>query len=499
MALLDIETVSKSFDGFQALSAASFSAKAGEVHALLGENGAGKSSLMNVVAGLYRPDSGRIRIKGEDVSIDDPITAKRLGVGMVHQHFKLVRSFNAIENILLASSAEHYSSGTAEVERAVRANIEQLDFELDLTKPVGLLSVAEQQRVEIVKVLINEPNILILDEPSAVLTDAEAEGLLRTMRKLASRGAAVVLVTHKLGEVKAFADRVTIMRRGKTVTTIDPNTQSVADLTALIVGELVAETRHPAQAIGSTLLFLDSVSGCRSDGHRSLVDASLKVRSGEIYGIAGVGGNGQTELAEIIMGVRSPTGGRIEFIGLGDVTGAGAGARRDFGLVSIPADRQAYALAGDLSIGDNYSVHGVRTGVLGGWARVDANTAKYAAETAVKAFDVQGVRAVRQRAGLLSGGNAQKLVIAREFASQPRVVIAHSPSRGLDVRATSDVHRRLLEARDAGAAVLLISEDLDEILLLSDRIGVMSGGRIVREFDTPADRQDVGKAMVHHD
>lgn len=499
MTLLDIKSVSKSFDGFQALSSAKFAVKSGEVHALLGENGAGKSSLMNVVAGLYRPDSGRIRIHGKEVAIDDPTTAKNLGIGMVHQHFKLVQSFTAVENILLASGLQSYDAGVTEVKREITRCNKELGFEINLDRPVGLLSVAEQQRVEILKVLVSNPKILIFDEPSAVLTDTEADSLLRTMRKLAKKGAAVVLVTHKLPEVKAFADRATIMRKGKTVRTVDPKKISVEELTSLIVGELVSETRHPAQSVGDIIMKLDAVSGVRSDGYRSLVDATFQVRQGEIYGIAGVGGNGQTELAEIIMGVRTPSSGRIDFIGQGDVTNSGAACRRDFGLVSIPADRQAYALAGDLSIGDNYSVHGVRKGSFGNWAIINTVQAKSETECAVKTFDVQGVRAIRQRAGLLSGGNAQKLVIAREFASQPRIVMAHSPSRGLDVRAASDVHRRLLKARDSGAGVLLISEDLDEILLLADRIGVMSGGRIVREFETPADRQDIGKAMVHHD
>jgi ABC-type uncharacterized transport system ATPase subunit len=497
-AALELTAISKSFDGFQALSGASFAVEPGEVHALLGENGAGKSSLMNVAAGLYLPDEGRIRVHGRDVAIGGPSEAKRLGIGMVHQHYKLVKAFNAVENILLARGGLSYSQGLADVEAAIRRQSEAVGFEIDLKRPVGSLSVAEQQRVEILKVLVDGAKILILDEPSAVLTDREAEGLLAMMRRLAGQGAAVVLVTHKLGEVTGHADRVTVMRGGRSVTTTDPKGLSAAELTTLIVGASVCETAHLATSVGAPILTVAGVAGCRADGHRILTDASFELRSGEIFGIAGVGGNGQTELAEILMGVKKPLSGRITLAAAGDITASGPRRRRDLGLVSIPADRHAYGLAGDLSIADNYAVNGVLAGRFGGWFRVNHRGMRAKAREAIRAFDVQGVRDLRQKAALLSGGNAQKLVIAREFAAIPRIVLAHSPSRGLDMRATSEIHRRLREARDGGAGVLLISEDLDEILLLSDRIGVMSRGRIVGEFPAPGDRQAIGAAMVHH-
>lgn len=499
MPILELHDVSKSFDGFQAVADASFDLVPGELHALLGENGAGKSSLMNIVAGLYRPDKGRIRVKGEDVHIDGPSIAKKLGIGMVHQHYKLVKAFNAVENILLAAGADKYRTGLAEVEKSVCEHCEEMGFAVDLKRPVGALSVAEQQRVEILKVLVNGAEIIILDEPSAVLTDSEAAALLKVMRTLAAKGAAVVLITHKLGEVKAFADRVTIMRGGRTVTTADPKGSSLADLTAKIIGQAVCETRHPAKAIGAPVLHLKAITGARADGHRTLHGVDLTLRAGELYGIAGVGGNGQPELAEILMGVNRPTGGTLEFVGAGDISRSNPAERRKLGLVCIPADRATYGLAGELSICENYIVTGVRSGRFGSWTRVNWRSGAASTKDAVSAFEVLGVRSTRQKASLLSGGNAQKLVIARELASPPRIVVAHSPSRGLDARATSEVRRRLLEARDAGAAVLLISEDLDEIMLMSDRIGVMTRGRIVQEFEAPADRQLLGKAMVHHD
>jgi general nucleoside transport system ATP-binding protein len=496
---LELVGISKSFDGFMALSGASFAVLPGEVHALLGENGAGKSSLMNVAAGLYAPDEGQIFVNGERAVIRGPNDAKAVSIGMVHQHFKLVKPFDALENIFLFSPRGSYKRGLREIEAEVRRHSDEVGFELDLRRPVGSLSIAEQQRVEILKVLVGGARILILDEPTAVLSDMESERLLKTLRGVAGRGTAVVLVTHKLREVIAHADRVTVMRGGKTIATTDPRKASVADLTQMVVGSTVTERPAPSEKVGAPMLTVTDLRGERPGGHMPLIGASFTVRSGEIYGIAGVDGNGQTVLAEILMGVLKPLGGRIEMNGAGSVTNDGAEKRRTQGLVSIPADRQAYGLAGDLSVAENYAVSGVLAGSFGSWLRVHGNRVRAVTREAVTAFDVQGVRSTRQKAALLSGGNAQKLVIAREFAGRPRVVLAHSPSRGLDVRAAAAVHQRLREARDAGAGVLLISEDLDEILLLSDLVGVMNRGRIVAEFPAPADRHAVGRAIVHHE
>jgi simple sugar transport system ATP-binding protein len=418
---------------------------------------------------------------------------------MVHQHYKLVKTFNAVENILLANRRRGgYAKGLREVEAAIRRHGEELGFEIDLRRPVGALSIAEQQRVEILKVLVGGARILILDEPTAVLTDQESDRLLRTVRELAARGTAVVLVTHKLAEVINHADRVTVMRGGRTVATTDPRQASVADLTTLIVGSTIAEKPEPSKKIGDAVLTVSELRGARADGHEMLSGATFTVRGGEIFGIAGVGGNGPTELAEILMGVLPPKSGSVALAAAGDISGSRPRDRRASGFVSIPADRHGFGLAGDLSIAENYAVAGVVAGGYGSWARIRTGALRNAANRAVAEFDVQGVRSPRQKAALLSGGNAQKLVIAREFSGQPRLVLAHSPSRGLDVRAAAAVHQRLREARDAGAGILLISEDLDEIMLLSDTIGVMSRGRIVATFGAPADRNAVGRAMVHH-
>ncbi len=495
---LELSGITKSFDGFMALSSVDFAVAPGEVHALLGENGAGKSSLMNVAAGLYAPDEGAIRINGRPAVIRGPLDAKANSIGMVHQHFKLVRPFNALENILLSDSRGGYSRGLARIAAEVKTHCEALGFAVDLDKPVGMLSIAEQQRIEILKVLVGGARILILDEPTAVLSDEESDRLLRTIRSIAARGTAVVLVTHKLGEVIAHADRVTVMRGGKAIATADPRAVSVPELTQMIVGSSVHEVPAPSQNIGDPLLTVADLRGSRSDGHVALTGASFTVRAGEIYGIAGVGGNGQTELAEILMGVRRPLSGRIDIAGVEDLLIEAPQQRRAQGLAFIPADRHTWALAGGLSVAENFAVAGVVAGRYGSSIRVDVAAIRAAARKAVEAFDVQGVRSPGQKAGLLSGGNAQKLVIAREFSGSPRVVLAHSPSRGLDVRASAAVHGRLRAARDAGAGVLLISEDLDEILLLSDRVGVMNRGRIAAEFTTPVERHAVGRALVHH-
>ncbi len=495
---LELSGIKKTFDGVVALDGAVFSAKPGEVHALLGENGAGKSSLMNIAAGFYVPDAGTLAVNGEMVALSGPADARRRGIGMVHQHFKLVKPFTVAENILLANPQSAYRSGIRDVRDNVRKQAAQLGFNIDPERRVGDLSVAEQQQVEIIKVLIGGTRILILDEPTAVLTDAEAERLLEIVRRLARSGVAVVLVTHKLNEVKRHADAVTIMRGGRTVATPDPRAASTAELTELTVGQTAPLPVRAERPQGATRLNVGALHCARNDGQVMVSDASFFVRAGEIYGLAGVSGNGQAELAETLIGAREPLSGEIWLEGPGDVAPLPPAVRREAGLAAIPADRYAFALAGSLSVADNFTVATIKSGRYGPPWLIDRGAMRRDAAEAVTAYDVQGVRGVGQKAALLSGGNAQKLVISREFSRLPAVVVAHSPSRGLDARACAAVHERLLAARDRGAAVVLISEDLDEILALSDRIGVMTRGRIVAEFDRPADRQAIGRAMVDH-
>ncbi|WP_315836308.1 ABC transporter ATP-binding protein [Bradyrhizobium prioriisuperbiae] len=495
---LQLVGIRKSFDGALALDGASFESRAGEVHALLGENGAGKSSLMNVAAGLYAPDAGSIVINGSDVALNGPADARRHGIGMVHQHFKLVRPFTVAENVLLANPRPHFSSGIRDIRAAIRKQAADLAFDIDPDRRIDAMTVAEQQQVEIIKVLVGGATILVLDEPTAVLTDAESESLLTTVRRLAAAGTAVVLVTHKLHEVKRFADAVTIMRGGRTVASLDPRRASAEELTELTVGQTAALPERTPHEGGPTRLNVGALTYARGDGRTMLNNTSFHVRAGEIYGIAGVSGNGQSELAEALIGAIEPNSGEIWLDTIGNISHADRSKRRDAAIAAVPADRYAYALAGSLSLADNFAVAHIRSGRYGGVARLNRSAMRREARDAVKDYDVQGVRSVGQKASLLSGGNAQKLVIAREFSRDPQVVVAHSPSRGLDVRACAAVHQRLIAARERGAAIVLISEDLDEILSLSDRIGVMTKGAIVAEFKRPADRQAIGRAMVDH-
>ncbi|RMQ12818.1 ABC transporter, ATP-binding protein [Pseudomonas viridiflava] len=496
---LQLTGISKSFDGFKALIDADFTACWGEVHALLGENGAGKSSLMNIAAGLYAPETGTLLLDDNPVRLQGPRDASRYRIGMVHQHFKLVKPFTVAQNILLALPEQpgegSYRKRLRALEQEIVSKADELGFAIDPTRTVDSLSVAEQQRVEILKVLLAGARILILDEPTAVLTDQEAERLLLTVQAFARQGAAVILVTHKMADVKRYADRVTVMRGGRTVQTVDPQKVSVEQLVQLTVGESVPVAEHHCATPGEVRL---QVRDLRSVGG-ALNGVNMTLHAGQIYGIAGVGGNGQAELANALMGLPQATEGDIHMTSFGDLRSASADQRRQLRIASIPADRYGAALAGSLSVAENFGIGNIHSGQYGSFWRLGYKRLKQDAQRAVADFDVQGVRSLDQKAALLSGGNAQKLVIAREFSRDPQLVLVHSPSRGLDVRATQAVHARLRAARDTGAAVLVISEDLDEVLSLADRIGVMNGGRIVAEFDYPADRQAIGKAMVSHE
>lgn len=493
---LRLTGIRKTFDGFVALDDAHYTLRWGELHALLGENGAGKSSLMNIAAGLYAPEAGSLYVDDNAVRLSGPRDAALHRIGMVHQHFKLVQTFTVAENVMLGmprNDLRSHRRRLASLRDAIVAQADALGLAIDPDARVGTLSIAEQQRVEILKVLLAGARIVILDEPTAVLTDAEAARLLDAMKALAAQGAAVALVTHKIADVRRHADRVTIMRAGHTVVTLDPRSTSESELVAAALGEaLPPAERRPGRPRDLCFAMRDVSAG----DHNALERINFSIRAGEIYGLAGVGGNGQSEVVAAILGVLPIASGAIELTGAGELRAMSANARRALGIAVIPADRYRLGLAGALSVADNFGVAHLHEGRYGGVLRIDRATLEADTQAAVTAFDVRGVRSAAQKAALLSGGNAQKLVIAREFSREVRFVVAHSPSRGLDMRAAAQVHERLLAARDAGAGVLLISEDLDEILTLADRIGVISRGRIVAAFDAPADRHAIGEAMI---
>jgi general nucleoside transport system ATP-binding protein len=496
--VLELSRIRKTFGEFVALDDVGIELQQGEVHALLGENGAGKSTLMNIAAGLYTPDAGACSINGEEVHLSGPREARSRGVVMVQQHFQLVRTCSVVENVLLANPTAHYRSGLQEAAAKIRDLATELGFEIDPWAQIHALSLAEQQRVEILKVLIAGARVIILDEPTAVLADAEADRLLDMLRVLTKRGAVVVLVTHKLREVTRTADRVTIMRGGRKVGTFPAKEVSPSAMAKMIVGSDVMISVRESRKAGEDILNIVSLKCARADGHETVNSVSLHVRSYEIFGIAGVSGNGQSELMDVLMGIRPPLAGSIEVVGLGELSSIPPHRRRDGGISFIPADRYRHALASGLSVQDNYVIGQVGSGKYGSLAQMNFGAMKNDTMAALSEYDVLGVRSLRQKAALLSGGNAQKLVLARELRNRPRVVIAHNPSRGLDVRATAAVQQRLLAARDEGAAVVLISEDLDEIMQMSDRIGVLARGRIVAEFESPADRHAIGQAMTGH-
>ncbi len=493
---IQMDGIVKAFGGKRVLDDVNFSAEWGQVHALLGENGAGKSSLMNVLAGLYLPEDGTIALDGTAERINGPAHARDLGIGMVHQHFKLVRPFSVAENVMMANQQRSWRTGLRQTVATIEKLSAELGFEIDPMARIDRISVAEQQRVEIIKVLASGARYLVLDEPTAVLTDAESERLLATTRDIAEKGASVVLITHKLREALEFADWVTVMRAGKTVASTSSGDLSAADLARLMVGTAPPdESVAPGQA-GAEVLSVSNLQACRDDGVQTVNDLSLAVQGGEIYGVAGVGGNGQTELAEILMGVRAPLGGEVK-LDSEDITKRHPRTRRRRGIRSVPADRFRYGLSPDLSVGDNYSITKLTSGSYGSFLWVSQSALRKNTRAAIERFEIQGA-GTATRAGLLSGGNAQKLVLARELSDDSRLIISHSPTRGLDVRACAAVHEHLVAARDAGAAVLLISEDLDEILMLSDRVGVLNRGRIVGEFSRPVNRVSVGECMAGH-
>lgn len=449
------------------------------MHALLGENGAGKTTLMNVVYGLTRADAGEMRFDGQPVEVSSPTDAIRLGIGMVHQHFMLIPPLTVAENVVLGH--ETARRGVMDLEEAYRAVAElsaRHGLEVDPRARVADLSVGMQQRVEILKTLYRGARLLVLDEPTAVLTPPEAARLFEVIRQLTDAGSAVIFITHKLGEVMAVADRITVMRRGKVVGTTTPAASSPAELARLMVGRPVLlrvdkGTAHP----GEPVLKLEDLA-VADDLHHVVVDGvNLQVRAGEIVGIAGVEGNGQDQLIEAILGLRHPSRGRIELDGR-DLTRASTRRVLLEGVGHIPADRQAMGVIQDLTVADNLVlVTFDREPYARGLLRRLAPVLEHARRV-IKAFDIR-TEGPEQRLGSLSGGNQQKVVVAREMDAEPRLLVASQPTRGVDVGSIEFIHQQLVRRRDAGMGVLLISSELDEILSLADRVAVMYRGRLV--------------------
>jgi ABC-type uncharacterized transport system ATPase subunit len=494
---LELRGITKRFPGIVANDRIDFDLRPGEVHALLGENGAGKSTLMNVLYGLYRPDEGEIRIRGDAVSISSPKDAINLGIGMVHQHFMLIPVMTVAENIVLGTEPRREGAllDLRSAEARVRELSEQYGLAVDPRSRIQNISVGTQQRVEILKALYRGAEILILDEPTAVLTPQEATELFRVLRSLTEQGMSIIFISHKLKEVLSIADRVTVLRRGKKVETSPRADATEESLARLMVGRdvLLRVGKEPADP-GEPLLHVDGLVVLDDRGLEAVRGVSFEVRAGEIVGIAGVDGNGQTELIDAITGLRRPARGKIR-IGDRDMTAADARDVLDEGVGHIPEDRQARGLVLEFTLAENIGLEDYRHAPGSRWGWLFPARLVERARRLLREFDVRG-GGPSTRASALSGGNQQKVVIAREVGRDPRVLVAAQPTRGLDVGAIEYVHRRLVEVRDAGKAVLLISLELDEILSLSDRILVLYEGGIAGEYEAGASENELGVAMT---
>jgi ABC-type uncharacterized transport system ATPase subunit len=493
---LEAAGIVKAFPGVLANDHVDFELRSGEIHALLGENGAGKSTLMNILAGLYRPDEGEIRLDGRVVSFGAPRDAIEAGLGMVHQHFTLVPSQTVTENILLGLRQPRFLLDERRFEAEVARLAAEFGLRVHPRAKVWQLSVGEQQRVEILKLLYRGARILILDEPTAVLAPQEAEDLFRTLKAMTTAGRSVVFISHKLNEVVAIADRITVMRRGRVTAAGQPAAGvTKRDLARLMVGrDLFGLYEKAPLTPGDVLLAATDIEAEGDRGLPALRGVSLEVRAREIVGIAAVAGNGQTELAEVITGLRRCSG-TIRIAGE-VVSNRPPRDAIKAGVAHVPEDRTGVGSAPNLSVSDNLIMKRFKEPpVSRGWLIDDGRTRTLAEE--IKEEYSIAAPSVDTRARLLSGGNLQRLILAREIETEPSLMVAVQPTRGLDVGAIETVHRLLLERREKGAGILLISEDLDEILGLADRVDVMYEGRIVGSFDAAtADVHEIGLLMT---
>ena len=495
--VLDAKGITKQFPGVLANDNVNFDLRKGEIHALLGENGAGKSTLMNLLYGLHKPDKGEIKVNGKIATILSPNDSIALGIGMVHQHFMLIPVFTVAENIMLGDeTTKNGSLDRATVAAKITKISKQYGLDVDPNALVGPLPVGIQQRVEIVKTLYRNAEIVILDEPTAVLTPQEADDLFRIMRDLTARGVSIIFITHKLKEVLAVADRITVMRAGRVINTVIPSETDSAQLANMMVGRQVILTvdKKDHEATEEIL----KVEGLTVRDQRDLEtvhNVSFSVRGGEVLGIAGVQGNGQTELSEALTGLRSPTSGKVT-IGGKDLTGKSPRVVTEAGLAHIPEDRQRHGLVLSYSIADNMALCDYYHAPFSSHGVIQPKALDENARKLISAFDVRTPSAF-VNAGKLSGGNQQKVIVARELSRPVKLVIANQPTRGLDVGSIEYIHSEIIKMRDRGVAVLLISAELDEIMALSDRIAVMYRGQVVAVVETKkTTREQLGLWMA---
>jgi general nucleoside transport system ATP-binding protein len=493
---LELRGITKRFGPVVANDGIDFDLRPGEVHALLGENGAGKSTLMSILYGLYSPTEGEIRVNGEQVEVTSPSRAIDLGIGMVHQHFMLVPVMTVTENIVLGEEPTRgVLLDVREGARKVKELSDRYGLAVDPDAVIEQVSVGMQQRVEILKTLYRDARILILDEPTAVLTAQETQELFEVLRALKQDGVSIVFISHKLNEVLAIADRVTVLRRGEKIDTVPTEGATEASLARLMVGrDVLLRVEKKSSKLGEPMLEVEDLRVRDQRGLEAVKGVSLTVRGGEVVAIAGVDGNGQLELVQAIAGVVVPDSGRISIAGE-DVTGEGVRETTDAGVAHIPEDRQLCGLVLDFTLAENLALREYRQPPISNHGVLSMSGMNDRARELLKEYDVRGGEP-STLASSLSGGNQQKVAVAREVASNPKLLIAHQPTRGLDVGAIEFVHGRLLEERDRGRGILLVSLEFEEIRALADRIVVIYEGQIVAEFPPDVSEEDLGVAMT---
>jgi general nucleoside transport system ATP-binding protein len=495
--VIEMLNITKIFPGVVANDRVTLQVKHGEIHALLGENGAGKSTLMSVLFGLYQPEEGVIKIRGKEVKISNPNDANSLGIGMVHQHFKLVHTFTVLQNIVLGIEDTQYGVlQMNEARKRVVALSNQYGLRIDPDVLVEDISVGMQQRVEILKMLYRNNDILIFDEPTAVLTPQEIEELMKIMKLLISEGKSIVFITHKLNEIKAVADRVSVLRQGKYIGTVDVAETSKEQMSEMMVGRPISFTLDKEDAKPTTPVL--EVSNLTVAGHHqkdSVSDVSFTVRAGEILCVAGIEGNGQSELVYAITGLLKQKEGTIKLNGQ-DISNVTIRERNVSGLSHIPEDRHKHGLVLEFDLAENLALQTYFNKDMqnNGFIKFDARTKR--ANQLIDQYDIRAGRRAKTNARSMSGGNQQKAIIAREFERSPSCIVAVQPTRGLDVGAIEYIHKQLIKARDEGKAVLLISLELNEVLEVSDRIIVMYEGEVVGELDPKqTTQQELGLYM----
>ncbi len=496
--VVEMLNIRKEFPGIVANDDITLNLKKGEILALLGENGAGKSTLMGILFGMNQPDSGSIRINGSEVQISNPNAANDLGIGMVHQHFKLVHNFTITENIILGIEPKAWL--TIDIKAAskrIRELSELYGLNVDPDAKIEDVSVGMQQRVEILKMLYRNAEILIMDEPTAVLTPQEISELANIMKRLVSEGKSIILITHKLKEIKAVADRCTVIRRGKLIGTVDVATTSQEEMAEMMVGRQVSfKVDKEQQEAGEVVLKLEDISVLNSRKVMGLKNFSLEVRAGEIVGIAGVEGNGQTELVEAITGLRKAEAGRI-FLKGKDITELPIRSRIRHGMAHIPEDRHKRGLVLDYTLEENMVLELYDCPPFSKNGLLNKADIRSYAEEIMKHFDVRSGQGAISVARSLSGGNQQKAIVGRELEQNPELLIAVQPTRGLDVGSIEYIHKRLVEQRSKGKAILLVSLELSEIFNLSDRIAIVSNGELVGVVDADkTSENEVGLMMT---